>query len=220
MSAVVLQAWHTASKGPPPERPGTFQAGEVKHPEGGVPDGASRPVRLIVGPGMAWPGRRASNRVPDADAVDDVGTQMPPGRPVPVPGQVGKGHGVVGQHGVGGTGRRCHHAAQDVGSVHRAGVVAEPDTGGLRHAIEVEKHVRPALGKAQLADVGGEGAGRGLGEPAPHGSLVRVVGQAGDGVAFKASMQAGAGQRRVAVAQASEHVVERHQGAAPEPRPP
>ncbi len=113
-------------------------------------------------------------------------------------------------------GKRRHHAAQEVGSVHLPGVVAELDVGELRHAIDGEEHVQLALGKAQLADVDVDIADCGVGELASFRWLVRVVGQAGDAVAFEASMQAGACQLRDGVAQASEHVVERQQGAAPE----
>jgi len=165
---------------------------------------------------MAGLGQPVLDPVLGADPVEDVGAEVSPGRPVPVPGQIGEGHAVVGQHGVDGVGERRHHAAEQVGSVHLPCVVAELGVGELRHAIDGEDHGQLALGQAQLAVADVEGADCGLGELASPRGLVRVVGQAGDAVALEAAVQAGACQLRDGVAQAAEHVVERQQGAAAE----
>ena len=89
-------------------------------------------------------------------------------------------------------------------SLKISGVVAELDVGELRDPVDGEEHVELALGEAQLADVDVDVADRRLGELAPLGCVVWVLGQPGDAMALQAAMQAGSSELGDAIAQASE----------------
>ena len=67
-----------------------------------------------------------------------------------------------------------------------------------------------------FADVDVDVADRRLGKLAPFGGVVWAFGQPGDAMTFQAAVQAGSSELGDAVAQASEDVVERQQGALPE----
>ena len=68
-----------------------------------------------------------------------------------------------------------------------------------------------------FADVDVDVADRRLGELAPLGCVVWSFGQPGDAMTIQAAVQAGSSELGDAVAQTSEDVVERQQGAPPEP---
>jgi len=119
-----------------------------------------------------------------------MGAEIASGWSVAVLGQVGEGHAVIGQHGVDGVWERRDHAAQELGSVHFASVVAEFDMGEFGHAVDRQEHVELALRQAQLADIDMDVSDRGGSELAPLGGFVRVFGQPGDAVPFEASVQA------------------------------
>ena len=115
-----------------------------------------------------------------ADAVEDVAAEhgLHGDVAATVFRQVGEGHAVVGQHGVDGVWKCCHHAPEEVRAVHLACIVPELDVGKLRHAVDGQEHVQLALNQTQLADVDVDIADRGLGEPAPFRDLLRIIGQA------------------------------------------
>ena len=130
--------------------------------------------------------------------------------------QVGKGHVIVGQHGVDGVWESGDDAAKKVCSVHLPRIVAELDVGELGDAVYRQEHDELALCQAQVAGVDMDVADRRTGEAAPFGGLIGRGGQAGDAVSLEASMQARAREPRDGVAQASENIVERQQGATTE----
>lgn len=150
-----------------------------------------------------------------ADPVGDVA--HPPGcRPVPVLGQVGEGHAVVGQHVVDRVGERLDDRAQERGAVRLGVGVEEGDVGELRHAVDGQEHAELALGEAEFANVDADVADRGLGAAPALGRPILVPGQPGDAVALQAAVEGAAAERRDGLAQAARDIVERQQGAAAE----
>jgi hypothetical protein len=111
---------------------------------------------------------------------------------------------------------RRHDAAQEGRSRGGVGVLVELDVGELRDAVDRQEHAELAGSEAQLADVDMDVADLGLGEAAAPCALLLGRGQAGDAMPLKTAVECAAGQLRDRVAQASQHVVERQQRAAPE----
>ena len=135
-------------------------------------------------------------------AVEDV-AHPARRRPVAIPGQVGEGHAVVGQHGVDRVGERLDHLAQECGAVGLGGGIEEGDVDELGHPVDGEEHEELALGQAQLADVDVDMADGGLGEALSPRDLLLVPWQAGDAVADQAAMKGAAGEAGDALPQAA-----------------
>jgi len=78
-----------------------LKVGVVEGLGGGLLDGAVHPLCLTVGPGVVWPGEAVLDAMLVADAVEDAPEDGHDLRvATAVPGQVGKGHAVVGEHRV------------------------------------------------------------------------------------------------------------------------
>jgi hypothetical protein len=188
-----------------------LKVGIVEGLDGGL---LHRPVHafgLAVRPRVVGLGEAVLDAVLVADAVEDVAAEdrLDLGMAAAVPGQVGEGHAVVGQHRVDRVGERGHDLAQEGGAVQLGVGVVEGDVGELGHPVDRQEHEEPAFAEAQLADVDVDVADRGLGEASALGGLLRVSRQAGDAVAPQAAVQGAPGQPRDGLAQAAQHVVER-----------
>jgi hypothetical protein len=131
-----------------------------------------------------------------ADPVEDVAAEdgLDLGVSAPVPGQVGEGHAVVGQHRVQAVGEGGHDLAQEGGAVRLGVGVVEGDVGELRDAVDGQEHEEPALGQAQLAGVDVDVADPGLGEASALGGSLVASRQAGDAVPPQAAVQGTAGK--------------------------
>ncbi len=112
--------------------------------------------------------------------------------------------------------KRPDHVAHE-GTVggHLSGRM-ELDIDELTDAIDGQEHVTLALGGAELGTVDVDVADLGLPGCLAFGACLFVLGQSGDAVTDQAAMQDTAGELGDGVAQASEHIVERQQGASPE----
>ena len=80
----------------------------------------------------------------------------------------------------------------------------------LRDPVDGEEHVHLALGPAQFTSVDVDIANRRLGKPTALGFGFIALWQARDAVPLQATMQGAARQCGNGLAQAAEHVVERH----------
>ena len=79
----------------------------------GVLDRAVHSLGLAVGPRVIGLGQPVLDAVLHADSVEDVGSQEAAAGAVPVLGQVGKGHAIVGEHGVDLIGEDLHGVAEE-----------------------------------------------------------------------------------------------------------
>jgi hypothetical protein len=70
-------------------------------------------------------GQPVLDAVLHADSIEDVGSQEAAAGAVPVLGQVGKGHAVVGEHGVDLIGEDLHGVAEEGRALHLARAVVE-----------------------------------------------------------------------------------------------
>jgi hypothetical protein len=86
----------------------------------------------------------------------------------------------------------------------------------LRDAVDRQEQEELALRQAQLADVDVHVADLGLGEALALGSFLCALGQPGDAVALQAAMQGAAGQLGDGLAQATQDIVQRQEGAPAE----
>ena len=154
-----------------------FQIGIMERLNGRLFDGSVHAFCLTVRPRVIRLGELVLDAVLIADAIENVGAEISPGRPVAVLWQIGERHAVVGQHGVDCIRECVDRAAQEIGAVHLAGGVAELDVGELRDPVDGEEHVELALGQAQLADVDVDVANGRLGELAPLGCVIWVLGR-------------------------------------------
>lgn len=84
----------------------------------------------------------------------------------------------------------------------------------LGHSIDGQEHEEFALGEAQLADVDVDVADGGFGEALSLGRRFLVLGQPGDAMTLKASVNGAPRERWDGVLEAAEDIVEREQGAA------
>ena len=73
-----------------------IEVGVVEAFDDGFLDGLVYPLSLTVCPRMVWLGKPVLDAVLVADAVEDVGAEVSPGRTVAVLRQIGEGHAVVG----------------------------------------------------------------------------------------------------------------------------
>ena len=115
--------------------------------DGRLLDRAIHPLGLAVGPGVVGLGQSVLDAVGDADAVEDVRTEQARAGLIPVLGQVGEGHAVVGEHDVYLVAEDLDHAPQECRALHLAGAVVEFDMGELRDAVDRQEHGRPAFGR-------------------------------------------------------------------------
>jgi hypothetical protein len=193
-----------------------FEARVVEGLDRGLLDGPVHPLGLAIRPGVVGLGEPVLDAVLAADAVEDVGAQVAPRRPVPVLRQVGEGHAVVGEHGVDRVGERRDDLPQEGGAVHLGVGVEESDVDELRDPVDGQEHEQLALGQAQLADVDVDVADRRLGEAAALRGLLLVPRQTGNAVPRQAAVERAAAEGRDSLAQAAQDVIERQQGAATE----
>jgi hypothetical protein len=192
-----------------------LEVGVVEGLDRGLFHGAVHPLGLPIRPGMVGLGQPVLDAVLAADAVEDV-PHPPCRRPVPVLGQVGESHPVVGQDRVQPMGEGGHGLAQEGGAVQFGVGLEEGDVGELAHPVDGQEQGQLALGQPELADVDVDVADPGLGEPLALGGLLVIPRQAGDAVPLQAAVQGAAGEGRDGLAQAAQHIVQRQQGAAPE----
>ena len=147
-----------------------FEVGIVERFDGCFLDGPVHAFGLTIDPRVVWLGEPMLDAVLIANAVEDVACEIPPAGSIAVLRQVGKGHSIVGQHGMNGIRERLDGAAEELGAIHLAGVIAELDIGELGRPIDGQEHVELALGQAKLADIDVDVSDRGCGELAVHGS--------------------------------------------------
>lgn len=82
--------------------------------------------------------------------------------------------------------------AQEVSTVHLAGIRVELDIGELRDPVDRQEHVEFAFSKPQLADIDMDVADRRVCEPpALGGFLLLALWQARDAVPLQASVETG-----------------------------
>ena len=77
-----------------------FQIGIMERLNGRLFDGSVHAFCLTVRPRVIRLGELVLDAVLIADAIENVGAEISPGRPVAVLWQIGERHAVVGQHGV------------------------------------------------------------------------------------------------------------------------
>ena len=149
------------------------------------------------------------------NSIEDVGPEEAAARATPVLGQIGKGHAVVGEHGMDLIGEDLHGVAEEGRALHLARAVVELDVGELGNPVDGEEHDQLAVGVAQLAAIDVNVADLVGLEPFAllPGLLDR---QPGDAVALQASVQGAATEVRDRVSQATQDIVQRQQGLLPE----
>ena len=98
-----------------------FEVGIVKRLDGRFLDRPVHAFGLAVGPWVVWLGELVLDAVLVADAVEDVGAEIAPARPISIFWQICKGHSIIGQHGMDSIRKRLDDPAQKLGAVHLAG---------------------------------------------------------------------------------------------------
>ena len=104
--------------------------------DGGFLDRAVHALGLSVGPRVVRLGEPVLDAVLAADALEDVAAAVAVGHAASVPGLLGEGHAVVGQHRVNPIRERRHDIAQEGGSIELRGRLEEGDVGELRDAVD------------------------------------------------------------------------------------
>ena len=147
--------------------------------------------------------------------VEDVRPQEAAAGAVPVLGQVGKSHALVGEDGVDLIGEDLHGVLDDGRALRLARAIVELDVGELGNPVDGEEHDELAVAVAQLAAVDVDVADlAGLEQFALlFGLLDR---RPGDAVALQASVQGAATEVGDRVSQATQDIVQRQQRLLPE----
>jgi hypothetical protein len=191
----------------PSSRCAAREAEEVKDLERRLFDGAVHSFGLTIGPRMIRLSELMLDAILTADAIEDV--SKPPGCwTLPILGEIGESRAVVGEHGMDPVGKGSNDVAEEGRAVHLTGFLIEFDIGEFRNAVDRENILSlPSARRSSQMSIWTKPIVVSAKRPRFE-VFSSLSGRRDMPFAHQTTMEAGAGQSRDAVLQASENIVE------------